>query len=129
MGINIENKGTWHQIGNIIDNSVTNRMSKKDREELIACVKERGISRDDIDHLIQVLKDINNSQNDLTTEFAKMAYEQQVARKTGTMKMIQDRVTLTNGMITLGKTAIGIATKNPVLALPVILEAAKDMVE
>lgn len=129
MGINIENKGTWHQIGNIIDNSVTNRMSKKDREELIACVKESGISRDDIDHLIQVLKDINNSQNDLTTEFAKMAYEQQVARKTGTMKMIQDRVTLTNGMITLGKTAIGIATKNPVLALPVILEAAKDMVE
>lgn len=125
MGISIENNGTWHQIGDINDNSITNSMSNKDMEKLIACVKESGVSKDDIELLIQVLKDINNSQNDLTTEFAKMADEQKVAQKTGTLKKIQDRVTLTNGMITLGKTAIGIATKNPVLALESVKDLAK----
>ncbi len=125
MGISIENNGTWHQIGDINDNSITNSMSNKDMEKLIACVKESGVSKDDIELLIQVLKDINNSQNDLTTEFAKMADEQKAAQKTGTLKKIQDRVTLTNGMITLGKTAIGIATKNPVLALEAVKDLAK----
>ena len=125
MGISIENNGTWHQIGDINDNSITNSMSNKDMEKLIACVKESGVSKNDIELLIQVLKDINNSQNDLTTEFAKMADEQKAAQKTGTLKKIQDRVTLTNGMITLGKTAIGIATKNPVLALEAVKDLAK----
>lgn len=125
MGISIENNGTWRQIGDINDNSITNSMSNKDMEKLIACVKESGVSKDDIELLIQVLKDINNSQNDLTTEFAKMADEQKAAQKTGTLKKIQDRVTLTNGMITLGKTAIGIATKNPVLALEAVKDLAK----
>ncbi len=125
MGISIENNGTWRQIGDINDNSITNSTSNKDMEKLIACVKESGVSKDDIELLIQVLKDINNSQNDLTTEFAKMADEQKAAQKTGTLKKIQDRVTLTNGMITLGKTAIGIATKNPVLALEAVKDLAK----
>ena len=42
------------------------------------------------------------------------------------MKKIQDGVTLTNGMIAIGKTAVGIATKNPAIALPVALEMAKE---
>ena len=92
-------------------------------------VKESGVSKEDIDALLSILQDINISQNDLTTEFAKMASDWEASRKTGAVKKLQDGVTLTNGMVTLGKTAIGIATKNPVLALPDILNMAKDMVQ
>jgi hypothetical protein len=56
-----------------------------------------------------------------------MVVEQKAAQQKGTMKKIQDGVTLTNGMVTLGKTVIGIATKKPGVALPAALEMAKEM--
>lgn len=109
--------------------NVTYGMSQEDRDTLMACVKESGISKDDIDRLIGVLKDINLSQNDLTTEFVSMVEDQKTSQKKGTMKKLQDGVSLTNGMVTLGKTAIGIATSNPGLAVTGVLETAKEMVK
>ena len=109
------------------DKIVNTGMSQEDRDALMNCVKESGVSKNDIDRLIEVLEDINLSQNDLTTEFTKMVVEQKAAQQKGTMKKIQDGVTLTNGMVTLGKTVIGIATKNPGVALPAALEMAKEM--
>lgn len=111
------------------DKIVMGDLSQNDREKLQECVKETGVSKEDIDNLIKVLKDINISQNDLTTEFAKMAEDQKAAQKKGTMKKLQDSVTLTNGMITLGKTVIGIVTNNPGLAATGVLGLAKEMVE
>lgn len=111
------------------DKIVLDGRSLHDREKLQACVKETGVSKEDVESLIKVLKDINDSQNDLTTEFAKMAEDQKAAQKKGTMKKLQDGVTLTNGMIKLGETAIGIATSNLGLTAAGILGIAKDMVE
>lgn len=126
-----DNYGTYNQIGdNVAGDKIVNQgASQEDWKSLMACVKESGVSKADIDTLISVLQDINASQNDLTTEFAKMTSDWEASRKTGAVKKLQDGVTLTNGMVTLGKTAIGIATKNPVLALPDILNMAKDMVQ
>ena len=111
------------------DKIVLDGRSLHDREKLQACVKETGVSKEDVESLIKVLKDINDSQNDLTTEFAKMAEDQKAAQKKGTMKKLQDGVTLTNGMIKLGETAIGIATSNLGLTAAGILGIAKDKVE
>ena len=49
------------------------------------------------------------------------------AQKKGTVKKLSEGVTLTNGMIALGKTAVGIATKNPAIALPAALEMVKEV--
>ena len=126
-----DNYGTYNHIGdNVAGDKIVNQgASQEDWKYLMACVKESGVSKEDIDALLSVLQDINASQNDLTTEFAKMTSDWEASRKTGAVKKLQDGVTLTNGMVTLGKTAIGIATKNPVLALPDILNMAKDMVQ
>lgn len=126
-----DNYGTYNHIGDNVagDKIVNHGASQEDWKSLMACVQENGITKEDINALINVLQDINASQNDLTTEFAKMSSDWETSRKTGTVKKLQDGVTLTNGMITLGKTAVGIATKNPVLALPDILNMAKDMVQ
>ena len=126
-----DNYGTYNHIGdNVAGDKVVNQgASQEDWKSLLACVKESGVSKEDVDALLSVLQDINASQNDLTTEFAKMTSDWEASRKTGAVKKLQDGVTLTNGMVTLGKTAIGIATKNPVLALPDILNMAKDMVQ
>lgn len=131
MGITINNKGTWNQLGDIVDGNktVTNGMSKEDMERLMESVRESGVSKDDIDSLIQVLKDINDSQNDLTTEFAKMCADYQAPKDSGTMVKIREGVSFTSGMVTLGQAAIGIATKNPTLALPAVLETAKELVK
>ena len=102
-------------------------MSQKDRDELMACVKESGVSKDDVDRLIEVLREINLSQNDLTTEFTKMVVEQKTSQKKGTVKKLSEGVTLANGMIALGKTAVGIATNNPAIALPAALEMVKEV--
>lgn len=114
MGITINNSGTWNQYGDI-------------KEVIEQCVKDNGITKKDVEDLLEVLNDINVSQNDLTTEFAKMTSDWEASRKTGVVKMLNDRVTLTNGMFTLGKTAFGIVTKNPVLTLPGVVEMAKQM--
>ena len=126
-----DNYGTYNHIGdNVAGDKIVNQgASQEEWKSLMACVKESGVSKEDIDALLSVLQDINASQNDLTTEFAKMTSDWEASRKTGAVKKLQDGVTLTNGMVTLGKTAIGIATKNPVLALPDILNMAKDMVQ
>ncbi len=116
MGITINNYGTWNQYSEI-------------KEVIEQCVKEDSVTKKDVDDLLDVLRDINTSQNDLTTEFAKMSVDWEASRKTGMLKKLNDRVTLTNGMVTLGKTALGIVTKNPSLALPGVIEMAKDMVE
>lgn len=122
------NDNSKHIGDNVEDGKTVNySMSQKDRDELMACVKESGVSKDDVDRLIEVLREINLSQNDLTTEFTKMAVEQKNSQQKGTMKKLHDGVSLTNGMVTLGKTVIGIATKNPEIALPVALEMAKEM--
>lgn len=102
-------------------------MSPEEVEALNACVKENGVSREDIDRLIEVLNNINLSQNDFVTEFTKMVDEQKDAQKKGTVKKLSEGVTLTNGMIALGKTAVGIATKNPAIALPSALEMVKEV--
>ena len=113
---------------NVEDGKTVNySMSQKDRDELMACVKESGVSKDDVNRLIEVLREINLSQNDLTTEFTKMVVEQKTSQQKGTMKRLQDGVSLTNGMVTLGKTVIGIAKKNPEIALPTALEMTKEM--
>lgn len=106
---------------------LNNGISQDEMYAMIACVRENSISKDDIDRLIEVLNNINASQNDLTTEFAKMVDEQKDAQKKGTLKKLQENVSLTNGMISLGKTAIGIATNNPIITVPAILEMAKEM--
>ena len=126
-----DNYGTYTHIGdNVAGDKIVNQgASQEDWKSLMVCVKESGVSKEDIDALLSVLQDINASQNDLTTEFAKMTSDWEASRKTRAVKKLQDGVTLTNGMVTLGKTAIGIATKNPVLALPDILNMAKDMVQ
>lgn len=126
-----DNYGTYNHIGdNFTGDKIVNQdVSQADWKSLMACVKESRVSKEDIDDLIRVLQDINASQNDLTTEFAKMASDWEASKKTGAVKKLQDGVTLTNGMVTLGKTAIGIATKNPVLELPDILNMAKDMLQ
>ena len=116
MGITINNYGTWIQYGEI-------------KEVVEKCVKNNDVTKEDVDALLDVLRDINASQNDLTTEFAKMTVDWEESRKTGVVKKLNDRVTLTNGMVTLGKTALGIVTKNPTLALPSVIEMAKEMVE
>ena len=104
-------------------------ISQEEMNAMIACVRENSISKDDISRLIEVLNNINASQNDLTTEFTKMVEEQKAAQKKGTMKKLQENVSLTNGMISLGKTAIGIATNNPVITAPAVLEMVKEMVK
>ena len=126
-----DNYGTYNHIGdNVAGDKIVNQgASQEDWKSLMACVKESGVSKEDINALLSVLQDINASQNDLTTEFAKMTVDWEVSRKTGMLKKLNDRVTLTNGMVTLGKTAIGIVMKNPTLALPGVIEMAKDMVE
>ena len=48
--------------------------------------EESGVSKEDIDALLSVLQDINASQNDLTTEFAKMTSDWEASRKTGAVK-------------------------------------------
>ncbi len=122
------NDNSKHTGDNIESMKIVNSgMSKDDKDVLMTCVKESGVTRDDIERLIEVLKDINLSQNDLTTEFAKMVVEQESAQKKGKMKKLQDGVALTNGMVTLGKTVIGIVSKNPGIAIPVALELAKEM--
>ena len=126
-----DNHGTYNHIGDNVagDKIVNHGASQEDWRSLMACVQKNGVTKEDINALISVLQDINVSQNDLTTEFAKMTSDWEASRKTGAVKKLQDRVTLTNGMITLGKTAVGIATNNPFLALPDILNMAKDMVQ
>ena len=126
-----DNYGTYNHIGDNVagDKIETQGITQEDWKSLMACVQENGITKEDINALINVLQDINASQNDLTTEFAKMASDWETSRKTGTVKKLQDGVTLTNGMITLGKTAVGIATKTPVLTLLDILNMTKDMVQ
>ena len=114
MGITINNSGTWNQYGDI-------------KEVIEQCVKDNGVTKKDAEDLLDVLKDINASQNDLTTEFAKMTADWEASRKTGVVKLLNDRVTLTNGMFTLGKTALGIVTKNPTLALPGVVDMAKEL--
>lgn len=131
MEITFNNYGKYEHKGDIIaegDKNVMYGMSKGDLKELIACVKDGGVSKDDIDRLIQTLQEINCSQNDLTTEFAKMVAGQKDLQENGSMKKIREGVSFTSGMVTLGQAAIGIATKNPQLALPGILEAAKELV-
>ena len=125
-----DNYGTYTHIGdNVAGDKIVNQgASQEDWKSLMACIQENGVTKEDINALISVLQDINTSQNDLTTEFAKMSSDWEASRKTGTVKKLQDGVTLTNGMITLGKTAVGIATNNPVLSLPDILNMAKNMV-
>lgn len=129
MEISIINKGTYNQYGDFVEGSKTVGLSAADMKALQECVKSSGVSKEEIESLIQALKDINISQNDLTTEFAKFSSEQQASRNTSFAKKLQDRVTLTNGLVTLGKTAVGIATGQPALALPEILNAAKDLVQ
>ena len=102
-------------------------VSPEEVETLKACVKENGVSREDVDRLIEVLNNINLSQNDFVTEFTKMVEEQKDAQKKGTVKKLSEGVTLTNGMIALGKTAVGIATKNPAIVLPTALEMVKEV--
>ena len=121
-------KGSTHN-GHNIENGVfvNHGMPLEDVEALKACVKENGISRKEIDRLIEVLNNINLSQNDFVTEFTKMVEEQKDAQKKGTVKKLSEGVTLTNGMIALGKTAVGIVTKNPAIALPAALEMAKEV--
>lgn len=130
MGITIKNKGTWNQFGDIVEEkNVTNGMSKDDMETLTKSIRDSGVSKDDIDALIQVLEDINDSQNDLTTEFTKMCAEYQSPKEASTMVKIREGVSFTSGMVTLGQAAIWIATKNPALALPTVLEIAKELVK
>lgn len=126
-----DNYGTYNHIGDNVagDKIVNHGASQEDWKSLMACVHDNGVTKEDINALIKVLQDINISQNDLTTEFAKMTSDWEASRKTGAVKKLQDGVTLTNGMVTLGKTAIGFAMKNPVLALPDILNMARDMVQ
>lgn len=101
-------------------------MSQEDRDALITCVKENSVSREDVDRLIEVLNNINLSKNDFVTYFTKMVVEQKDTQKKGTVKKLQDGVTLTNGIIAIGKTAVGIATKNPAIALLAALEMVKE---
>lgn len=131
MGITINNEGTWNQYGDIIAEKETkiSGLSQEERESLLSIVNESGVSRDDIDRIFQVLKDINISQNDLTTEFAKMCSDLETPRKDGAIKTIQAGVSFTSGMVTLGQAAAGIASKNPMITLPAVLEAAKSMVK
>ena len=122
------NDNSNHSGDNIEGNKTVNYgMSNEERDVLMACVKQTGVSKDDVDRLIEVLKDINLSQNDFLTEFAKMVVEQEASQQKGTMKKLQDGVSLTNGMVTLSKTLIGIATNNPGITLTAALEMAKEM--
>ena len=122
------NQGSTHHGHNIEKGVIVNQgMSLEDVETLKACVKQNGVSREDIDRLIEVLNNINLSQNDFVTEFTKMVVEQKDAQKKGTVKKLSEGVTLTNGMIALGKTAVGIATNNPAIALPAALEMVKEV--
>ena len=114
MGITINNYGTWNQYGEI-------------KEVIEQCVKNKNVTKEDVANLLDVLRNINTSQNDLTTEFAKMTSDWEESRKTGIVKKLNDRVTLTNGMVNLGKTALGIVAKNPTLTLPGVIEMAKDV--
>lgn len=117
-----------HKGDNIEGNKTVNYcMSKEDWEALVACVKENGFSRDDVDRLIEALKDINLSQNDLTTEFTKMAEDLKGSSENGIKTTVLKGVSLTSDMITLGQAAIGIATNNPGMAVPAVLEAAKEI--
>ena len=126
-----DNYGTNNHIGSNVagDKILTQGITQEDWKSLMACVYESEVTKEDVSALINILKDINASQNDLTTEFAKMASDWETSRKTRGVKKLQDGVTLTNGMVTLVKEAIKIATKNPVLPLPDILNMAKAMVQ
>lgn len=126
-----DNYGTYNHIGdNVAGDKIVNQgLSQDDWKALMNCVHDGGVTKEDVNALINVLEDINASQNDLTTEFAKMTSDWEASRKTGGFKKLKDGVSLTNGMVTLGKTAIGIATKNPALALSGVLNIAKDMVQ
>ena len=120
-------EGSTHNGHNIEKGVFVNYgVSPEEVEALKACVKENGVSREDVNRLIEVLNNINLSQNDFVTEFTKMVEEQKDAQKKGTVKKLSEGVTLTNGMIALGKTAVGIATKNPAIALPAALEMVKE---
>ena len=120
--------GSTHNGHNFEKGVIVNQgMSLEDVEALKACVKQYGVSREDIDRLIEVLNNINLSHNDFVTEFTKMVVEQKDAQKKGTVKKLSEGVTLTNGMIALGKTAVGIATNNPAIALPAALEMVKEV--
>lgn len=127
--MNITYKGNAKHIGDNIEGNKTENygMSKEDREALVACVKENGVSKDDVDRLIEVLKEINISQNDLTTEFTKMSENLKGSGEKGTKIAVLKGVSLTSDLVTLGQAAIGIATNNPGLALPAVLEAAKEI--
>ena len=111
------------------DKKVSNHISRQDMEKLIVAVKEGGITKDDIDHLIQVLNNINLVQNDITNEFAKMSEQMKVSPEKGAKISVLKGVSLTSDMVTFGQAAIGIATSNPGLALPAVLETAKKTFE
>lgn len=111
------------------DKNVSYAIPQQDMEKMNAAVEKRNISKEDINSLIRVLKDINLSQNDLTTEFAKLSEEMKETNKSRIRSKVLGGVSFTSDMVTLGQVAIGIASHNPGLALPAVLETTKKLVK
>ena len=112
--INITNKGTWEMYGDIVDgNKIVNGAFQEELGKIRELVNTEGVTKDDIAALISVLQEINASQNDLTTEYAYMASIERNAPKSGFLKKLQEKITLTNGVMTLSKSVGEILSKHP----------------
>lgn len=117
--MSIVNYGTW--IGDAVEGNkiVNNTLSEEEKHILKSCIKENNISKDDIGAIVSVLKDINQSQNDLVTEYAYMASETRNGEKSRSIKKLQEKVTFSNSVVSLIKMIGDTASKHP--------EAIKDI--
>ncbi len=112
--ININNNGTWNQIGDIVEgDKIINGISQDEFNSIKDCVNSEDVSKEDIKALIAILQEINASQNDFITEYAYMASVERNSQKSGILKKIKEGIPLTNGAMTLGKTVMEIVSNHP----------------
>ena len=95
------------------DKYVNNGPSPEDTERILTCISANSISKEDIAEVVSVLRDINASQNDLTTEYAYMASVTRDGGKSGFVKKLKEKVDFSNGVLNLTKTIGEICVKHP----------------
>ena len=109
----INNYGVWN--GDVVegDKIINNSLSTEDMAKLTKCIEDNNISKEDVAAVVSVLEEINKSQNDFLTEYTYMASEMRNSDKSKFTKNLQEKIKLTNGILSLTNTIGTIAMQHP----------------
>ena len=127
---NIEQNGS----GNIINLNETpyetnsHVLSEDELNQIKNCFDNSNITKEDFYAFYEALKDILTEKNaietDILVELANLSANFSESRNTAFSKKLQEKVTLTNGLINLGHTAAGIAQSVSGMTLLGVMEEA-----